>query len=196
MFNNAIYKNLEKYWQWRLAKIIAFFIVITIWIIGTFHIWLYFSFNPYKYAYYGNDYVRANIFWGYEDTRDIARFKMRHMENEFNSLQASDNLVTILRERANNYESLKYLKMLVAILIYTGAIVLALILLSRIVEYIVQGNKQSKDISCCESTNKTPSEEVVATQTQEKSFEENLDADKTDADKKEEKLSEEKQENK
>lgn len=139
----TLYKNLESYWQWRLAKILGIIIIAMIWVCGVFHIWLYFSFNPYQYAYYGRDYIRNNIIWQYADMNEIIDIKDYQMRQELGKLTRNDNIATILTERASNYESLKYLKIFVAILVYSGAIILALILLSRIVSYVIHGNSKN-----------------------------------------------------
>lgn len=132
--------DLEKFWQWRLSKIIGTILLITLWVWASLGIIAYFSFNPYKYLLSGNGHSHQSYLAELYDIDDIARFKIFAVHSELRNLPENADIKTVVSERAAAYDNLKYLKMILGVLIVTGAITLLTLLLLRIVEYTVYGD--------------------------------------------------------
>lgn len=152
MFSSDKFAHLEKFWYFRLAKIISIFTIVAIWLWGLVWIVVYFCFNPYLYVSQGNSYIRENFYILDDTAEDIAEIKFYQMRHELAPIRQNGfrSSQIIIAERAQNYENLKFLKIFVAILVWTGAIFLALILLGNIANYVIFGNKQktsTKNIS-------------------------------------------------
>lgn len=152
MFEFVKEKNLENHWQWRLAKVIGIFLIVCVWIRGVLCIWAYFSFNPYTYALS----QEKTIIWNSHTGKNIARSKMANIRAELSNVP-NNQMYTVLSERAKSYETLKYLKIFVAILVFTGLIVLALSIVSRVVEYVIYGKKSQENLA---KISQTPEENL------------------------------------